>query len=318
MAGPGVRGKPAGMGIASRASGGYGAPLSVRIMKLFPRFTVLAAALAWPAAVFAQGSTSEAVRQAVESPGPAGVDAATVPLLDILQKGGIMMYPLGALSFIGVILIILYALTIRQGTVVTLHFIDLAETLLRKQDYLGLSTICNRSSQSVARIMQRSMEFIGRNPGATVEEVREVAQAEGVRQASLLTQRISYLADVGSIAPMVGLLGTVLGMMKSFNTLSGGSFVGAKTMELASGVSEALITTAAGLFIGIPALAFYAVFRGKVQKLISEMEAATTHLLALFAAEYRMSMRQSVPRAGSRARTRDDFNDGEPHDPRGL
>jgi biopolymer transport protein ExbB len=85
---------------------------------------------------------------------------------------------------------------------------------------------------------------------------------------------------------MVGLLGTVLGMIESFDTLSGGSFVGAKTMKLANGVSQALITTAAGLFVGIPALAFYSYFRGKVQKLISELEAATTHLMAMFAANH--------------------------------
>lgn len=270
---------------------------------------------------FAQTRTTEAVAQAIGTAQSAGASAVSVSLLEIIEKGGIMMYPLGALSFVGVILIILYALTIRQGTIVTDRFMDMAETLLRKQDYLGLAAASNRSGQSVAKIMQRAMEFIGRNPGATADEVREVAQAEGVRQASMLTQRISYLSDVGSIAPMVGLLGTVLGMMKSFNTLSGGSFVGAKTMELASGVSEALITTAAGLFVGIPALAFYAVFRGRVQNAISEMEAATTHLMAMFAAEYRSVGRQKPTRSAARGRARDndddeDFDEAPAREPR--
>jgi biopolymer transport protein ExbB len=108
-----------------------------------------------------------------------------------------------------------------------------------------------------------------------------VAEAEGSRQAGLLSSRISYLADIGSIAPMVGLLGTVLGMIESFMQISGGDVQGVRHMELSKGVSEALITTAAGLMIGIPALVFYSIFRGRVQKYIAELEAASTHLMAL-------------------------------------
>lgn len=248
-------------------------------MTRLSRISLLLALAVLPTAALAQTSTTEAVQRAVEGTGGTS-------LLDILEKGGPMMYPLGALSFVGVILIVVYMLSLRQGAVVTLRFMDVAESMLRKQDYLGLAAVCNRSGQSVAAVMQRAMDFIGRNPAASVSEVREVAQAEGTRQASMMTQRISYLADVGSIAPMVGLLGTVLGMIEAFETLSGGSFVGAKTMNLANGVAQALITTAAGLFIGIPALAFYSYFRGKVQKLISELEAATTHLMAMFAANH--------------------------------
>jgi biopolymer transport protein ExbB len=249
--------------------------------RLLRNFFLLALAVL-PATALAQATTTDAVQRAVEDAGRAGGTS----LLEILQKGGPMMYPLGALSFVGVILVVVYMLSLRQGAVVTMRFMDVAESMLRKQDYLGLAAVCNRSGQSVAAVMQRAMDFIGRNPAARVEEVREVAQAEGSRQASMMTQRISYLADIGAIAPMVGLLGTVLGMIESFDTLSGGSFVGAKTMKLANGVSQALITTAAGLFVGIPALAFYSYFRGKVQKLISELEAATTHLMAMFAANH--------------------------------
>lgn len=250
-------------------------------MTRLARYLFPLALVAFPMVANAQ-TTTDAVQRAVEdAAGPGGTS-----LLEILQKGGPMMYPLGALSFVGVILVVVYLLSLRQGAVVTMRFMDVAESMLRKQDYLGLAAVCNRSGQSVAAVLQRAMDFIARNPSASVEEVREVAQAEGTRQASMMTQRISYLADVGTIAPMVGLLGTVLGMIESFDTLSGGAFVGAKTMKLANGVSQALITTAAGLFVGIPALAFYSYFRGKVQKLISELEAATTHLMAMFAANH--------------------------------
>jgi len=246
---------------------------------------------------------------------------------EFFAKGGIMMYPLTALSFIAILLIAFYYLTIRAGTVVSDSFMNQAEALLRKQDYLGLLATCNRSSQSVAKVTQKSLDFATRNPTAAFTEVREVAEAEGTRQSGLLTQRISYLADIGSIAPMVGLLGTVIGMIKSFNEISVQS-VGQSDMALAGGVAEALITTATGLVVGIPALIFYSIFRGRVQKYIAELEAATTHLMALLSAQYQTATHRSSARAARDANTFQDFDPDEDlpdrdlaqrrRDPRGL
>jgi biopolymer transport protein ExbB len=127
--------------------------------------------------------------------------------------------------------------------------------------------------------MERSMHFMTQNPSASIEEAREIAQAEGVRLAGLWNQRISYLADIGSIAPMLGLLGTVLGMIKSFSVVAS-DIAASRPMMLADGVAEALVTTAAGLVIGIPVMAAYAFFRGRVQGMISDLEAASTILMA--------------------------------------
>ena len=211
-------------------------------------------------------------------------DAEPISFLSILLKGGkVIMIPLALLSFIAVLLIMFYFLTIRQGAVVSANFMNAADALIRERDYLGLIAVCNRQNESIARITYRTLNFATKNPTAKLEEVREVAAAEGSRQASILNGRISHLYDIGTIAPMVGLLGTVLGMIKAFNNIG----VGAAQMELAPGVSQALITTASGLVIGIPSFIFYSFFRGRVTKLISEMEAATTHLMALLAAQYK-------------------------------
>lgn len=233
-------------------------------------------------------STSERVELATEKAKQEQrtQEDTSVSLRDVLRDGGFMMYPLAALSFIAVLLIIFYTLTIRQGAVVSDDFMEEAESMIRKQDYLGLIAVCNRSNQAVARVTQKTLDFATRNPKARFTEVRELAEAEGSRQASLMAQRISYLMDVGSVAPMVGLLGTVLGMIKSFNEIGSSTFAGAKQVELAGGVSEALITTASGLVIGIPALIFYSIFKGRVAKLISELEAASTHIIALLAVQY--------------------------------
>jgi len=82
------------------------------------------------------------------------------------------------------------------------------------------------------------------------------------------------------VAPMVGLLGTVIGMLKAFNSVAF-DLAKARPMELAAGVGQALITTIAGLIIAIPAMIAYAWFRGRVIKLIGQMEGSATDLLAI-------------------------------------
>ncbi|BDS08253.1 hypothetical protein NT6N_32930 [Oceaniferula spumae] len=207
-------------------------------------------------------------------------------ILEILKMGGFMMYPLAVLSIICVVLILLYFLTIRRGSVVSDKFMNAAEALIRKRDYLGLVAHCNRQNQSVARITEKTLDFMTKNTSASFKEVREVAQAEGSRQTGILTQRISYLSDVGTIAPMAGLLGTVIGMIRAFMEIASGNYEGVHANKLAEGVYQALVTTASGLVIGITAVIFYSVFRGRVQKYIAELEAAATHLMALLAAQY--------------------------------
>ena len=245
---------------------------------------------------------SEETPLAADSPVAATTEKA-VEFIKVLKNGGVVMIPLAVLSFVAVLLIFYYMLTIRQGTVVSDKFMNAADALIRKQDYLGLIAVCNRENEAIARITYKTLDFATKNPTASFEEVREVTEAEGSRQASILNQRITYLADVGSVAPMVGLLGTVLGMIRSFNDLSAAS--GAVQVQVSQGVSQALITTASGLTIGIPALIFYSIFRGKVQKMISEMEAAMTHLMALLAAQYKRANYRATAREESKAGRRD-------------
>lgn len=192
-----------------------------------------------------------------------------------------MMFPLGLLSIIAVLLILLYSVVIRRNAVVSDRFMSSAEGMIRKKDFHGLLAYSAKQNQSMAHVTEKTLDFLTKYPNSSFQQAREVAEAEGSRQAGLLSARITYLADIGSIAPMIGLLGTVLGMIKSFMEISSGDIQGVRQMGLAEGVSEALITTAAGLFIGIPALIFYSIFRGRVQKYIAELEAAATHLMAL-------------------------------------
>lgn len=151
-------------------------------------------------------------------------------------------------------------------------------------------------------IVRQTVDFIIQNPNAGMEEIREVTQAEGIRQASQITARVTYLADIGAIAPLVGLLGTVIGLTKALMELAAGK-EGVQQLELSSGISNALIATACGLVVAVPALMLYAIFRGKAQKLVGELEAAATHFivhLQMLANQSRPAANQATNRHGHR------------------
>ena len=234
-------------------------------------------ALAAMSGAFAQSAASPSVTTALG-------DATN--LWHFVKAGGIVMLPLAALSVITLMLIIIYFFTLRRGAIATGRFMTTADALLRKGDYYGLLAVSNRHGQAVARIMRRTLDFLAKNPKATLAEARDIAETEGTRQAAALNQQIIYLADIGTISPMIGLFGTVLGMIKSFSVVAL-DVTATKPALLASGVAEALVATAGGLLVGIPAMAAYAYFRGRVSRLIADLEAATTQLLALLGANFK-------------------------------
>src|SRR5437762_11647506 len=209
----------------------------------------------------------------------------TRSILDVIIGAGPVMMPLFALAVFFVMLVIVYLLTIRRGSVVSSGYMATADALLRKRDYLGLLAVSNRHGEAIARVVQKMLDFTTKNPSADLQQVREIAETEDTRVAASLNNRVTYLADIGMIAPLLGLLGTVLGIIRSFGAL-GADLGTARYVLLSKGISEALVNTCAGLAIGIPAMMAYAFFRGKAQKLISELESATTHVLALLSLQF--------------------------------
>lgn len=209
----------------------------------------------------------------------------TTTILDTLRHAGPVIIPLFLLSIFFVMLVVVYLMTIRRGAVVSSGFMATADALLRKRDYLGLLAVSNRHGEAIARVVQKMLDFTTKNPNADFGQVRDIAETEGSRVAASLNNRVTYLADIGMIAPLLGLLGTVFGIITSFGAL--GADVGsARYVQLSQGISQALVNTATGLAIGIPAMAFYAFFRGRSSRIISELESATTHVLALLSMQY--------------------------------
>lgn len=234
---------------------------------------LIAAAIATPLLAQSAGSS------------PVAPDMHTKTILDALFKAGPVMIPLFLLSIFSLMLVIVYLMTIRRGAVVSSGYMATADALLRKRDYLGLLAVSNRHGEAIARVVQKVLDFTTKNPNADFQLVREIAETEGTRVASSLNNRAIYLADIGMIAPLLGLLGTVFGIIRSFGAL-GSDLGAARYVALSQGISQALVNTAAGLAIGIPAMMFYSFFRGRAQRLISDLESAVTHVLALLSLQY--------------------------------
>jgi biopolymer transport protein ExbB len=228
------------------------------------------------------------------SGGPNATGLNAVTLWKLIQDGGWTMLPLGFLSVVTVMLVLVYLFTLRRSAILTPHYMNTADVLLKKRDYLGLLAISSRHSEAVARVVQRTLDFATKNPSASFEIIREIAQTEGSSQAASLQHRTVYLADIGMLSPMIGLLGTVIGIINSFGVLgSTGQTNQSRDVLLASGVSQALVATATGLVLGITAMFFYSLFRNRVQSLISDLEIASAHVLGLIALNYNKKREQS-------------------------
>src|SRR5207245_7826727 len=134
--------------------------------------------------------------------------------------------------------------------VVSSGYMATADALLRKRDYLGLLAVSNRHGEAIARVVQKMLDFTTKNPNADFQQVREIAETEGTRVAANLNNRVVYLADIGLIAPLLGLLGTVFGIILSFGAL-GADLGTVRYVFLSRGISEALVDTSAEMAIVI-------------------------------------------------------------------
>jgi len=212
-----------------------------------------------------------------------GNDAATevskeTSLLGMVAAAGWVMIPLALASMITLTLIIYCFFTLTEKSITTPELLERMEPFFENEDVEGLAAYVAERPQATARIVDRTLRFLERHPDADAESIRIVAETEGNRIAASLNQRVLYIMDVGVLSPMLGLFGTVVGILNSFGHIASEASP-MRTMLLAGGVSQALVSTAAGLTVGITAMAFYAYFRGRVGHLVSILESEGTLLI---------------------------------------
>ncbi len=194
-------------------------------------------------------------------------------LLAIIEKGGIMMYPILFCSILIVGIGIERAYNLRRKNIINTEFLKNVRNHWNWKDVqLGLQ-MCSAYDNALARILKTGLLRVG----GKLDEIERAIEGAGQHEASLMNSNLRVLGAVANITPMMGLLGTVFGMIKAFNVISQ-SGTGNPGL-VASGISEALITTAAGMVVGIPALALYHYFRGKIDRYVFEMEEISFQLV---------------------------------------
>lgn len=192
---------------------------------------------------------------------------------DFLAKGGITMIPLFMCSITGLAIVIEKFISLRRRKVIVPEVISVLENIKGSNDFGLAVSICEKHNGPFANIILITLE----NHNLPREEIKETLFDQGRQEVHQLEKGLGMLETVAGIAPLLGLLGTVLGILKVFKVIAVMG-VGQAT-ALAGGISEALITTIAGLFIGIPALVAYNYFTGKAEALVLEIEKYSNRLL---------------------------------------
>jgi len=185
--------------------------------------------------------------------------------MEWFKLGGPLMYVLAVISFFGVAWAIHCLLILRRSQIVPKRFMEGLSGRLMQGDIKGATRDCARAKCVFAKVVLSGL----RKVSGPAEKIREAMAAAGSRESAHLQQKISYLANVGTISPMLGLLGTVFGMIMAFNIISSGEV---RHVMLAAAIAQAMVTTAAGLVIGIPSMAIYFYLRGRLLRLITHME----------------------------------------------
>src|SRR5918995_6150586 len=189
------------------------------------------------------------------------------------ERGGPVMWPLLALSILGVTVMFWRWWALRQATAAVPPFIRDLRASLVKGDADGAIAACERHKGPVAAIVKAGLLRVGRRH----EEVERALQDAAAHELATLERGLPVLATVAMIAPLLGFLGTVTGMINSFEALAS---VGLNNpAAVASGISEALITTAAGLIIAIPVQMAYNYFLTRVNGTVRSMESAANLVL---------------------------------------
>lgn len=182
---------------------------------------------------------------------------------------------IAGLSVLGLIFFLFFMLSINRRTFAPPGFVDEVVKLVIRGDYERAGDVCRRArGVFAAGIVQRCVE----NHSQTHSVMLDMIDTEGRRQADIVWNRVSYLADISNIAPMLGLVGTVLGMIKAFYGLEHESG-GMDAVVLSRGVGEAMATTLFGLSVGIVTLVFYSLTKARATRTLAEAEQAV-HMIA--------------------------------------
>ena len=200
----------------------------------------------------------------------------TTTILDTLMLGGWILIPIVLLSFLAIYIFVERLLTLRRAVTDPAEITERIREYVRAGNIHGAQAFCDAQDKPITRILKHGLERLGR----PIAEIRDAVNATGKHEAFELEKRTDLLASIAGIAPMLGFLGTVTGMIRAFQQIQ--NLQGnVNPSVLAGGIWEALISTAAGLIVGILAFFFYNYLLTRINRLVNDMERSATDFIDL-------------------------------------
>lgn len=201
----------------------------------------------------------------------------TRTVFDVFRQAGIIGLLIAVLSVVALAVIIENVVSLKRDKLAPPELIDEVQALFDEGQYQEAMELCENEPTFFTRVAGAGVSKIGHSYEVIEQSIAEMGDEESIR----LHQKIGWLSLIANVAPMMGLLGTVMGMVKSFNVIasSGGQ---ANPAELAGGISEALLTTMFGLIVAIPTTAAFAFLRNKLVRTIIEVGAIVEDLFERF------------------------------------
>ena len=196
-------------------------------------------------------------------------------MLEVFEKGGFLMYPIFICSLIAITIFFERMFYLKSIKTKSKRFVLRVKDLVKKGSIELAISACRKSPTPISQIMLAGLMKFGRGR----DEMKEAIEDSANQEIPILERNLSTLSTIGNITPLLGLLGTVFGMVKAFNVIA---VMGVgKPEALAGGISEALLTTAFGLSIAIPTIVVYNYLSHRVDKLIRDMEINCVDLIDL-------------------------------------
>ncbi len=224
-------------------------------------------------------SVASRTASAQEEDAPAA-QVETKSLLDLYQSGGWVMHAI-AVSSIGVLTLMAFCGTrIRKAVMIPADLESRLDAAMANQDVAAAMEMCESNPSSLAHVVKETLTKAGAGVEFYSKADLEAAAAETIfHEETRYMLWVNMLNAIAAVAPMMGLLGTVSGMIASFDQLAAGA---SKPSDFAGGIGEAMLTTAAALIVAIPAMLAYFVFKNLLQSLVSNLAHTTSTLINRF------------------------------------
>jgi len=253
-------------------------PRVLRAQEAAPPAPAAAPEAAAPEAAVPAPPASSPAPEADTSTGQKGMVSQEITVMMMIKWGGAILWFTMFLGFVAFVMAVYFLLTVSTKREVPPVFVRRVLTQLRAGDLRGAYQLCENRDELLARVVRAGLKMSGHDRYV----IQEAMESEGERGVTALWQKISYLNNIGVIAPLLGLLGTVWGMVLAFSSIASDN-TQVRGMVVAENVSKALITTVGGLIVAIPCMGVYFFLRGRVVKIIAEVEATASEVIELLA-----------------------------------